>query len=107
MESLVDITRAGASAFAVGAGPAAAAVTLAVSPVARGYAEVVVANAAVTLASVILSHLLGSKDAENDLEEIADGNMQIFAIAEAGQIRFVLTSLSFFSGDFRVGYTIS
>lgn len=81
--------------------------TLSVSPVAKsGYAEVVVVNAAVSVTSLIRATLVGELDAENDLEELADTDMRVFGIAEAGQVRFVLTGNSAFAGDFKVIYEV-
>ena len=81
--------------------------TLQVSPVAKsGYAEVVVVNAAVAATSLIRATLVGELDAENDVEELADTDMRVFGIAEAGQVRFVLVGNSAFAGDFKVLYEV-
>lgn len=73
---------------------------------AYGYAEVVVAAAGVTTASKVLCWLVAELDAENDVEELADTGMAVFAVPEAGQIRFVLTGNSAFVGAFKVNYQI-
>lgn len=77
-----------------------------VTPMAYGYAEVVVASAGVTAASKVLCWLVAELDAENDVEELADTGMAVFAVPEAGQIRFVLTGNSAFVGAFKVNYQI-
>ena len=89
-----------------GAGIAFATATLTVAPLAYGYAEVVVASAGVTTASKVLCWLVAELDAENDVEELADTGMAVFAVPEAGQIRFVLTGNSAFVGAFKVNYQI-
>lgn len=80
--------------------------TLTVAPLAYGYAEVVVAALGVTVASKILVWLVAELDAENDVEELADTGMAVFAVPETGQIRFVLTGNSAFVGAFKVNYQI-
>lgn len=90
-----------------GGGAALNAVVLNVPTLAPGYAEVVVVNAAVTPASKIMPLLVGELDAENDLEELADSGMRVFAVPEAGQIRFVLTGNGPFTGDFKVHYQLT
>ena len=110
IESVRDIQKAGGSAFALGGGSGGAVVAqvvLNVPAVAPGYAEVVVANAAVTAASKIMAQLVGELDAENDLEELSDTGLQVFAVPEAGQVRFVLTGDGPFVGDFDTNYQIS
>lgn len=73
---------------------------------AYGYAEVVVAAAGVTAASKVPCWLVAELDAENDVEELADTGMAVFAVPETGQIRFVLTGNSAFVGAFKVNYQI-
>ncbi|TAG44490.1 MAG: hypothetical protein EAZ30_17210 [Betaproteobacteria bacterium] len=94
------------AAGAVGDAAVASAV-LNVPTLAPGYAEVVVTNAAVTPASKIMPLLVGELDAENDLEELADSGMRVFAVPEAGQIHFVLTGNGPFTGDFKVNYQLA
>ena len=72
-----------------------------------GYAEVVVAYGGVTTSSKVMAQLVGELDAENDLEELADSNMQVFAVPEAGQIRFVLTGNGAFTGNFKTNYWVT
>ena len=64
------------------------------------------ASQGVTSASKIFAWLVAELDAENDVEELADTGMAVFAIAETGQIRFVLTGNSAFVGAFKVNYQI-
>lgn len=85
--------------------PATAVLT--VAAVSYNYAEVALAVPAVTLTSIITAHLVPELDAENDVEELADSNMRVFAIPEAGQIRFVLTGNGAFVGDFKVFYEVT
>lgn len=81
--------------------------TLNVSPAAKtGYAEVVVVDAAVAATALIRVSLVAELDAENDLEELADSDMRVFGVAEAGQVRFVLTGTGSFVGDFKVLYEV-
>jgi hypothetical protein len=90
------------------AGAPAAILTamLVITPLAYGYAEVVLPSPGVTSASKIFAWLVAELDAENDVEELADTGMAVFAIAETDQIRFVLTGSSAFVGDFKVNYQI-
>lgn len=105
IEAVRDISKAGTSAFAVGGG-GATQVVLNVPAVAQGYAEVVVANAAITATSKLMWLLVGELDAENDIEELNDTSIEIFAVPEAGQIRFVLTGNAPFAGDFKTNYQV-
>jgi hypothetical protein len=82
-------------------------VTLTVSPVAYAYKEVVVADGTVTALSKITADLVPELDAENDIEGLADMGMRVWAIAEAGQVRFVLTSSGAFVGPFKVNYGVA
>lgn len=90
------------------AGAPAAILTamLVITPLAYGYAEVVLPSPGVTSASKIFAWLVAELDAENDVEELADTGMAVFAIAETDQIRFVLTGSSAFVGDFKVNHQI-
>ena len=73
---------------------------------AYGYAEIVVTSAGVTAASKVTCWLVAELDAENDVEELADTGMTVFAVPEIDQIRFVLTGNSAFVGAFKVNYQI-
>ena len=64
------------------------------------------ASPGITVASKIFAGLVAELDAENDVEELADTGMAVFAVPEAGQIRFVLTGNSAFVGAFKVNYQI-
>lgn len=94
-------------ALGAGGGLAPVSVVLNVPTLAPGYAEVVVANAAITTTSKVMALLVGELDAENDVEEIADAAMGVFAVPEAGQIRFVLTGNSAFTGAFKTNYQVT
>lgn len=91
----------------LGGGAGLTMLTLSVPALAQGYAEVVVANAAITPASKVMAQLVGELDAENDLEEISDTSMGVFALPESGQIRFVLTGNSAFTGNFKIIYQLA
>ena len=82
-------------------------VDVSVSPVARGYAEVVMIDSAISTSSKITASLVGQLDAENDAESIFDDGMEVFAIPEIGQIRFVLMGSGPFSGPYRINYGVS
>jgi len=91
-----------------GGGPAISAVTLSVGTVAAtGYAEVVVVVPGMTGSAKVLPSLVPSLDAENDLEELIDSGMQIYALPEDGQIRFVLSANAPFFGDFAAQYVVN
>lgn len=77
-----------------------------VTPMAYGYAEVVVASAGISAASKVPCWLVAELDAENDVEELADNGMAVFAVPETNQVRFVLTGTSAFVGTFKVNYQI-
>ena len=94
-------------ALGAGGGTAVASTVLNVPTLALGYAEVVVLNAAVSPTSKVMPLLVGELDAENDLEELADSGMRVFAVPEAGQIRFLLTGNGPFTGDFKVNYQLN
>ena len=80
---------------------------LAVPAAAQGYAEVVVVNADVRPESLVLAQLQGGFDAENDLEELSDSNMRVYAVPETGRVRFVLTGDGVFCGDYTVNYQLN
>lgn len=104
---LYQATAAQIAALGGGGGSVALTqITLTVSPVATSYAEVVHADPAVSPASKIIASLVGELDAENDLEELSDSQMRIFAIAESAQIRFVFTGLGSFAGPFKINYEV-
>jgi hypothetical protein len=71
-----------------------------------GYAEVVLVDASVTALSIIKASFVGEKDAENDVEELKDSDLDIAGVPEAGQIRFVLTANSPFVGNFKIIYEV-
>ena len=81
-------------------------VTLAVVPLARDYVEIVQAAPGTLTSAKINAWLVADLDAENDVEELADSRMMVFAIAETDQIRFVLTGNGAFVGNFKVNYQI-
>lgn len=81
-------------------------VTLNVLAFSPGYEEIVVTDASVSPTSKIIAVLVGELDAENDLEELQDTAMQLSAVPETGQIRFVLTGNSQFTGVFKVNYQV-
>ena len=86
------------------------AITLTVAAVERlGYAEVVVPFTGVTAVSKVVSAWAATLDEENDVEEIADSQMQVIGVPETGQIRFVLISSnsSPFVGAFNIDYRVS
>ena len=89
-----------------GGGSSATQVTLTVTPVALNYKEIVVVDATVSAVSKIEAYLVGELDTENDLESLSDDNMRVFAIAEAGQVRFVLTGNGAFVGPYKVNYKV-
>lgn len=90
-----------------GAGAASATlVALTVATLARGYAEVVVANAAIGPSSKLSAWFAPALDAENDLEELADSGMAVWVLPEAGQLRFVLTGNGAFVGVYSVFYEV-
>jgi hypothetical protein len=82
-------------------------VTLSVATLSYGYAEVVQADAAVSSASKLTAAFAAELDAENDLESLADDQMQIWPVPEAGQVRFVLTSNGPIFGPFKVNYRVA
>jgi hypothetical protein len=90
-----------------GGGTASATlVNLTVATLARGYAEVVVANAAISPASKVSAWFAPALDAENDLEELVDSGMAVWVLPEAGQLRFVLTGNGAFVGVYSVFYEV-
>ena len=91
----------------VGSPPPVLSATLTVSALAFGYAEVTVSAPAVTTASKVCCWLVAAFDAENDVEELADTGMAVFAVPGAGQVVFVLTGRSAFVGDFKVHYQVN
>ncbi len=71
------------------------------------YAEVVVLDPDATGSAKVSAQWAGELDAENDIEELADSGLRVFAVPEAGQIRFVLTGIARFVGDFKVNYQLN
>ena len=73
---------------------------------ANGYAEIFVESEGVAAESKIPCWLVAELDAENDIEELADNGMAVFALPEPGKIKFVLTGRSAFVGVFKVNYQV-
>lgn len=96
-----------AAAGVGGGGAATTQLVLNVPTVVKGYAEVVVMDASVTPASKVLASFAGGVDAENDAEELGDSAMQLAAVPEVGQVRFVLTGHSPFTGDYKINYQVA
>lgn len=86
--------------------PSLVSTTLNVSSVAHGYAEIVLPAAGVTATDRVTAELVGRLDAENDLEAISDSSLRLFAVAEADQIRFVITGTGPFVGPFPINYEV-
>ena len=84
-------------------------VALTVAAVSYGYAEVVLAATGVSATSKVVAVFAATLDEENDIEELADSQMQITGVPEVDQIRFVLVSSnsSPFVGVFNVDYRVS
>lgn len=92
---------------ASGGGSATATqVTVSVTPVAVDYKEIVVVDATVTATSKLFAAFVPELDAENDVEQLIDDRMTVNAIPEAGQIRFVLSAVGAFVGDFKINYQV-
>lgn len=89
-----------------GGGATITAATLTVPP-SSGYAEVVLVDAAVTATSKIIAGFAATGDEENDIESIADDMMQLFAVPEAGQVRFILTGIGPFVGPYKINYQVA
>ena len=70
------------------------------------YFESVVAVVGITSTTKIMSSFQIETDSENDSEEIQDSNIEVFAIAETDQIRFILTSDSLILGNFKINYFV-
>ena len=87
-------------------GGSATQVTLTVAAVTQRYAEVVVADAGVSATSKLFAQLVPQLDAENDAEQIGDDSITVHALAEAGQVRFILQSLAALFGPFTVNYQV-
>lgn len=85
------------------------AAALSVSPVAYGYAEIVVAAVGVKPGSKVVAVFSGSPDDENDIEEWADCALTVVGAPEVDQIRFVLVSGNGapFVGVFNIDYRVS
>lgn len=88
-----------------GGGLVLSQIVLPVSTVVIDEVEVVVLDAAISPASVLLAFLVPNDD--NDAGSLADDQMQVTATPEAGQIRFTLTGLGHFVGPFTVNYGVS
>jgi hypothetical protein len=85
------------------------AVALTVSPVAYGYAEVVLAAPGVTASHKVMASFSAALDEENDVEELADSQLTVVGVPETDQIRFVFVSAnaSPFVGVFNVDYQVA
>lgn len=90
-----------------GGGAGITQAVLNVASAAINYAEIVVLDVTVSTASKITAQLVGELDAENDLEELSDSAITVFAAPETGQIRFILTSLAPFVGSFKTNYQVT
>ena len=85
------------------------ATTLVVPEVANRYAEVFYetqGQEAATPTSKVLVNFAGRRDAENDIESLADNGMQVFAVPVSGGITFVLTANGFFTGPFDINFEV-
>jgi hypothetical protein len=94
---------------AVGGAAGLLSAALTVSPVAFGYAEVVLPAAGVTAGMQVVASFAGGLNDENDPEEWADSALSVTAIPEADQLRFVFVSAnaSPFVGVFNVDYQVA
>jgi hypothetical protein len=70
------------------------------------YSEIIVADASVSATSKILASFAPTLDAENDTEELTDSGIVLEAIAETGQIRFILAGEHRFVGPFPINYGV-
>jgi hypothetical protein len=91
----------------VGSSSASVLATTITVPSPVTYSETVIASATATASSKVRASLAMRTDAENDIEHAADIGLSLFAQPEEGQIRFVLTANSRFTGPFPVIYEIT
>jgi hypothetical protein len=70
------------------------------------YAEIELIAAAVTPLSRIAVDFAPTLDAENDIESLIDDDMKVYAIPETGKIRFILSGIGAFVGDFDICYKV-
>jgi hypothetical protein len=92
---------------AAGTGSDIHAALLEVPPPATSRAEVVLEDPAVTPSTRIMAAFAPLPDAENDIEELEDTALRLFAVAESGQIRFHLSGNAPFTGPFPVHYQLT
>ena len=71
------------------------------------YSETVIASASATPSSKVRAELALRTDAENDIEHAADIGLRLSAQPEAGQVRFVLTAVSRFTGPIPIIYEVT
>lgn len=103
----IEELRASDTLAGAGSGSTASQITLNVASVAKsGYAEVVVADAGVSATSKLFASFVAELDAENDAEQLIDDRMQVYAVPEAGQIRFIVAAVDAFVGEFKVNYQV-
>ena len=89
-----------------GGGGAVIKQTTVTVPTVSVYAELVVTDAAVSTGSFILSSFALGLATENDLETLVDDGIQLLAVPEAGQVRFVLSGTGTFVGAFTINYQV-
>lgn len=89
-----------------GAGLIGRIATLTIPVVTAGLISITHVDAAVTLGDIIIAAFAPVTDAENDIEEIHDSDLRVFAAAQSGQILFHFASNSRVAGPFTVHYTV-
>lgn len=80
-------------------------IILPVSTVVMEEVDVVVLDASVSPASLLVADLVPND--HNDVSDLADDQMRVTATPEAGQVRFTLTGNGPFVGPFTVNYGVS
>ena len=81
-------------------------VTLTVPAVAAGIVSILHVDPVVTGSDIIHAVFAAAADAENDMEEIHDSDLRIFAAAQAGEILFHIHSSALIAGPLSIHYTI-
>lgn len=89
-----------------GAGLIGKTATLSVPLILGGIVEAVHPDLDVAAGDIIQASFAATSDGENDMEETQDSSLRLFAAAQAGSIRFTLTSDAAIAGPFAVNYTI-
>lgn len=89
-----------------GAGLIGKVATLFVPLILGGIVDVVHPDLDVATGDIIQPSFAAVTDAENDMEEIQDSSLRLFAAAQAGSIRFSIVSDAAIAGPFLVQYTI-